>query len=73
MGMFDSVMVRCPICSGKIEFQSKAGACVLAEFDPTEAPEEIVADLDGEREVCRNCGHEIWLEKVTAPTLRVRP
>lgn len=29
MGMYDSVMVRCPKCGEEHEFQSKSGECLL--------------------------------------------
>lgn len=73
MGMFDSVIVRCPVCRAKVEFQSKAGECLLNEYAPANAPEEIADDLDGAHWRCQRCGEGVWLEKVKAPTLRVRP
>ena len=31
MGMFDSLIVKCPNCNEQVEFQSKAGGCNLYE------------------------------------------
>ena len=58
MGMFDSLMVPCPKCGAKVEFQSKAGDCVMAEYTMGECPNVILADLIGGKEVCA-CGQEM--------------
>jgi hypothetical protein len=33
MGCFDAVLVKCPLCGCKVEFQSKAGGCTLSTYD----------------------------------------
>lgn len=55
MGMFDSVHTRCPSCSARLEFQSKAGECMCKDFDVDEVPVSIAEDLNGESKLCR-CG-----------------
>jgi hypothetical protein len=55
MGCFDSIISRCPKCGKRIEFQSKAGDCMLRIYDPEDAPVEIVKDLMGSVEIC-DCG-----------------
>ena len=32
MGMFDSVMAKCPKCKHELEYQTKTGACMLARY-----------------------------------------
>ena len=56
MGMFDSVIAKCPDCGGRVEFQSKAGDCSLAEYTPDNVPLKIMADIDGEVSSCQKCG-----------------
>ena len=56
MGMFDSIYVSCKYCGAKIEFQSKAGDCHLAEYSLRDAPPSILGDLDGESQWCDVCG-----------------
>jgi hypothetical protein len=52
MGMFDSVVVRCPKCRRGMEFQSKAGECILAQYAPEDAPLEITNALSDETQEC---------------------
>lgn len=70
MGCYDSVWVRCPGCGEKVEFQSKAGACLLRSYDPSSVPPEIATDLDGDVSECR-CGARVRL-RLDQPNLRVR-
>lgn len=57
MGMFDSVMVPCPKCHTKAEFQSKSGDCTLAVYELQEAPPEVLGDVNRHAPAtCGNCG-----------------
>lgn len=62
MGMFDRVHVAC-VCGKSNEIQSKAGECLLNDYIPSNAPREIVNDLDGEVLECRGCGQKIHFKK----------
>lgn len=53
--MFDSVWVNCPYCDRRIEFQSKAGDCVLADYEISSVPIEVAKDLNGRTEQCLGC------------------
>lgn len=55
MGMFDSVMFRCPKCDSQMEVQSKAGECTLREYEPWSVPESIAKDIAGQTAFCDNC------------------
>ena len=55
MGMFDAVMFVCPRCHHKIEVQSKAGECVLAEIHSSQVPLDVAADLKDEDVYCEAC------------------
>lgn len=56
MGTFDSVWVNCPKCGKVIEFQSKAGACVMEGYTLDSAPPALLGDLKDAQMVCKNCG-----------------
>lgn len=64
MGMFDSMFVKCT-CGALIEFQSKAGRCVLAEFTPANVPPDIAGDLNGETEECEKCKKSYTIKTTT--------
>ena len=56
MGMYDTVLIKCPKCDGDIEFQSKAGKCLLSTYTLRDAPEELIDDIIDEGSVwCCNC------------------
>jgi len=65
MGMFDSLYVECPDCKESIEFQSKAGRCILSSFNLSNAPAIILADLEGQTSHCQKCDRGV--------TLKLRP
>jgi predicted RNA-binding Zn-ribbon protein involved in translation (DUF1610 family) len=70
MGMFDEVNVSCTTCGSIVSFQSKAGECVLATFSKDSVPIEIANDIDGDTELCPDCGepttiHSMVVEKKT--------
>lgn len=57
MGLFDSVMVPCPSCGTKEEFQSKSGPCLLDTFELEEAPEDVLLDVNRHSPItCSKCG-----------------
>lgn len=58
MGMFDSVYVNCPACKARVELQSKAGDCMLNDFELFNAPPIIQADLARYSPYeCTSCGY----------------
>lgn len=57
MGVFDSVVIRCD-CGEEVEFQSKAGDCLLETFNIVNVPPAIALDLDRQEEHCK-CGRTI--------------
>jgi hypothetical protein len=56
MGMFDSLRIKCKNCGNDLELQSKAGECVLRDYDIHSCPANIAMDLSGESKECENCG-----------------
>ena len=67
MGMFDSVITKCPTCGQRMEFQSKAGERDLHEFNLSSVPPEIAIDLAENPIDCMNkckCGQWVKFEPV---------
>lgn len=62
MGMFDSVYFKCPNCGEEIEEQSKAGECILHNYDPDSVPYEIAINLNNEKSKCYECGKEFVIK-----------
>lgn len=60
MGMFDSLYVECA-CGKQVEFQSKAGPCILNNYTIKDVPKAIAADLIGESDQCQACGATITI------------
>jgi hypothetical protein len=68
MGMFDSVMVPCPRCGTRHEFQSKSGECTLAEFLLENAPDDVLEGIDDVRlHTCTRCGASFRVVLGTEP------
>lgn len=57
MGCFDSVMVPCPKCGMRMEFQSKGGRCIQGVYTLEEAPLDVIADVNRHApRCCLECG-----------------
>ena len=57
MGMFDSIMVPCPTCGERSEFQTKSGPCLLAVWNLEDAPQEALAGVNSHApNTCEKCG-----------------
>ena len=55
MGLFDRVWIPCKKCQQPLEFQSKAGRCVLSDYDMGNMPIEIAIDINGDSAWCEDC------------------
>lgn len=55
MGMYDIVSFTCPRCDSKIEEQTKAGDCILADIDADEVPIVIAKSIEGNLVRCEKC------------------
>ena len=56
MGLYDSVLVKCPQCQNEVEFQSKAGECQLNLYHIDSVPIAIASSLNNKMEECEECG-----------------
>lgn len=59
MGMFDTVLYKCPKCGSDEELQTKSGDCILGKYPLRSIPVDIAKALDGRGEPCSSCGYEI--------------
>ena len=67
MGCPDSVMVPCPKCGNREEFQSKSGPNRLLCYNLEECPEDILENVNRHSpQQCRTCG--TWFEVRFIPT-----
>lgn len=56
MGMYDTVLVPCPICGTMEEAQSKSGECFLGVYELHKAPLDVLADVNRHAPfTCLNC------------------
>jgi len=74
MGMFDTITFLCPQCKESLEVQSKAGDCLLNDFNFKEVPILIAEDIKGEKVYCGNCdlSFKIELDDTIPKTVRMR-
>ena len=71
MGMFDTVVLECPNCKLEVDVQTKSGSCILNVYTITNAPMEVMADVEGVN-VCYHCQTEFMVEMVQKPAFKVR-
>lgn len=62
MGMFDSLIARCPFCKGDVEFQTKAGPCVMDIYRIDDAPPWILMEISGDVSSCSECNRELSIK-----------
>ncbi len=55
MGLFDEVCTQCPHCGADMDWQSKAGECVMRRYSLGDCPTEIGRDLKDTLMECDNC------------------
>lgn len=57
MGCYDTVLVPCPKCGTKAEFQSKGGDCLLRTFELADCPADVMDDVNRHSpHKCEQCG-----------------
>lgn len=71
MGMFDSVIARCPECGTPNEFQSKGGPCRLERYHLRNAPPLVLADVHQEPVMCDGCGqmYHVYVQLTAVATV----
>ena len=76
MGMYDSVMLKCPKCGATVGVQSNGGPRELRTYPADKVPLTVAADAiawaDGGSEVCEECGARYYLKTVPRLPLCVK-
>jgi hypothetical protein len=63
VGLYDTVMVPCPQCGTRAEFQSKSGVCDLETYALHEAPDDVLRDVNRNAPVtCSKCQARFGVE-----------
>ncbi len=74
MGMFDSVHAKCPQCGEESEFQSKEGACNLANYHVDSHLTTGIPDAVGKavyQQASANKGYVVRFVEETVPKLHL--
>lgn len=71
MGCFDSVLVPCPRCGRKNEFQSKSGRCCLDVYELADAPSDVLKDVNRHAPCECECGCLYKVDEVTHTPIEV--
>lgn len=60
MGVYDTVLVKCPSCGAEMQFQTKSGPCTLGEYLLHTAPEDVMNDVNRHSPMeCHGC-NRFW-------------
>jgi hypothetical protein len=71
MGMYDTIMVPCPKCAERTEFQTKSGECLLHTWNLEDAPADALGDVNRHAPyTCEKCG-TIFFVKLTVTGVSV--
>jgi RNase P subunit RPR2 len=71
MGMFDTVLVPCPNCGKKEEFQSKSGDCILQLVELDKCPDDIFADINRHSPYTCECGCKFRVDEISREVVEV--
>jgi hypothetical protein len=55
MGLFDTIIIKCPHCNGETDIQTKAGDCMLQEYDRFTVPVSIAYFINDVEQHCVHC------------------
>jgi hypothetical protein len=57
MGLFDTIIAKCPKCGQPSEFQTKSGFCLLREYTLEDCPDDALLDANRHSpNKCESCG-----------------
>lgn len=71
MGVFDTVIVPCPECGKKKEFQSKSRECFLQVVELDECPVDILADVNRHSPYTCDCGTVFKVDLSTRKSIKI--
>lgn len=56
MGLFDTIIVKCPKCGDEQQCQTKSGPCDLGQFTLADAPDDVLANVNRHAPFYCDCG-----------------
>jgi len=62
MGVYDTILVKCPNCGAEHEFQSKSGYCILGVYDLSNCPDDVMIDVNRHSPYNCECGVKIAVD-----------
>lgn len=62
MGMYDTILVKCPSCGEEHHFQSKSGECLLSYYELEECPEDVMWDANRHSPYQCGCGLKLEID-----------
>lgn len=65
MGMYDSVIVRCPNCNEEHQFQTKSGQCSLDVYTLDNCPDDVMINVNRHSPCRCDCGVFFEVNKET--------
>lgn len=69
MGMFDTLLIRCPNCGEIHEQQTKTDPCLLLDYELHAAPLDVLAYVAHRAIKCLECGNHFLVEVQTMATV----
>jgi len=60
--MFDSLIIKCPVCKSDLEFQSKSGPCMLYTFTRKDLTPDVAIGIMDDIVECQYCENHILLK-----------
>jgi len=46
MGMYDTILIKCPACGNPYPAQTKGGPCLMYEYELEDCPEDALSDAN---------------------------
>jgi len=63
MGVYDTIIAKCPECGVDNYFQTKSGDCILAFYKIQEAPIDVMADANRHTpQHCEGCNKLLFVD-----------
>jgi len=69
MGMFDTVLVKCPKCGEEHEFQSKSGDCSLDVYTLENCPDDVLYNINRHSPYECECNNYLSVDTETRKVL----
>lgn len=65
MGMFDTILAKCPKCNENLGFQTKGGKCFLENYELDNAPDDAMSNVNRHSPLKCECGNKYEVDIAT--------